>query len=876
MRRPRPVANRKMWAPALVIVLLTAAVLSGLTFTTSSVAAVSPAATTRVSIDAGGRQSTEHSFEPAMSADGRWVAFSTLAPLDPIDLIASSSGTGADVPEYAPDLDVYVRDTVDDTTTLISYGLRTDAGTRTKVPADGPSGQPSISADGRFVAFQTRADNIVSRGYSARIVVCDRGAPGTGAITTECTFTEVSDASEEPSNPHLSAGGELVSYDVAADEVPSVAVRALPEPDPWVGWVSLVTLRRADNGTLLPPAADERVRIGAPPTRMVGDTQYRLTSQGDSVLATGGTHLAFVARYLPVESRGEMFTLVHDYDVNAVDVTPFDVDAAGDPIGAPGRIFGQPALSGDGSRVAFVQRLDESRTTIRLLDRDGDADGTLWPLAGEQLLSGFASRTTAGADGLGAQPAFSADGRYLAFTTPSVGMHNGVDDADRPRSCLDTAKTPAAGTSWCDIVVRDIVLDRQRDQAGLPRLPAELASPSLQTGCDAHTAGATCEGTGDSGLPGGDPGRPVDGSAVLSADGSVIAFGSDAPDLIGDPADTNGKSDVFQRRFSPTLTGGPQDFGRVPLGSEAIRDVALAHAGAGPLRVSAVTVTGADAADFAVFPGESCTTVVLRATEQCTVSVRFRPGAFGPRTAVLRVEPARGGPVSVALTGIGVPAPASSFAATPARLDFGARGVLRVGPEQTVTVRNPGTAPLNVLTVQLGAPTASTFPADYQVTADACGARQVPPGGTCQIRVRHRPKAVGDRPGVLRIGYVGTATLTHSVPLTGAGTPPTLTASPALSPARRVVQVSGANFPPASAVTLTLFGMPGNTVARADANGAFRVPFVLLPNTWTGNHPLTGTVQPASAPTVAGPLTATMDFLVVPGSPVPPDFDSRR
>jgi hypothetical protein len=51
---------------------------------------------------------------------------------------------------------------------------------------------------------------------------------------------------------------------------------------------------------------------------------------------------------------------------------------------------------------------------------------------------------------------------------------------------------------------------------------------------------------------------------------------------------------------------------------------------------------------------------------------------------------------------------------------------------------------------------------------------------------------------------------------------------------------------------------------------------VLLPNTWTGKHPLTGVVQPASAPAVVGPLVATMDFLIVPGSPVPPDFDSRR
>jgi hypothetical protein len=49
-----------------------------------------------------------------------------------------------------------------------------------------------------------------------------------------------------------------------------------------------------------------------------------------------------------------------------------------------------------------------------------------------------------------------------------------------------------------------------------------------------------------------------------------------------------------------------------------------------------------------------------------------------------------------------------------------------------------------------------------------------------------------------------------------------------------------------------------------------------MPNSWTGKHPLTGEVQPASAPGLVGPLAATMDFLIVPGSPIPPDFNIRK
>jgi hypothetical protein len=219
--------------------------------------------------------------------------------------------------------------------------------------------------------------------------------------------------------------------------------------------------------------------------------------------------------------------------------------------------------------------------------------------------------------GRGAQPAFSADGRYLAFTTPTPGMHNGTDNGVLESSCLG----PGDNQSYCDIVVRDVIVDHDRAAAGLPRLPAELASPSA--GC----TGNPCEGTGDSGLPlttGGD-GRSH-GAAVLSSDGAVVAYGSAAADLIAGGADTNRHLDVFRRRFAPALAGDPQDFGQVPLGTEAIKDVPLTHVGAGPLSVTAVAVDGAD---FDVFPGEACTTVVLHATEKCTVSVRFKPTVLG-------------------------------------------------------------------------------------------------------------------------------------------------------------------------------------------------------------------------------------------------------
>ena len=80
----------------------------------------------------------------------------------------------------------------------------------------------------------------------------------------------------------------------------------------------------------------------------------------------------------------------------------------------------------------------------------------------------------------------------------------------------------------------------------------------------------------------------------------------------------------------------------------------------------------------------------------------------------------------------------------------------------------------------------------------------------------------------------------------------------------------------AKGVGVNRLGMPGQTTAKAGPDGTFHVPFVILPNIWTGKHPLNADVLPATAPGLTGPLRATLDFVIVPGSPVPPDFDNRK
>ena len=82
---------------------------------------------------------------PAISPAGRFVAFeSTATNLSPDD-----DHSGRDFS------DIFVRDTMTNTTTLVS---RTADG----APADGDSSNPSISANGTYVAFDSVAHNLSS------------------------------------------------------------------------------------------------------------------------------------------------------------------------------------------------------------------------------------------------------------------------------------------------------------------------------------------------------------------------------------------------------------------------------------------------------------------------------------------------------------------------------------------------------------------------------------------------------------------------------------------------------------------------------------------------------------------------------------------
>lgn len=151
--------------------------------------------TTRVSVESGGGQAngssgTQDQRPTAISADGRFVAFtseaSNLAPGD----------TNAD-------LDVFLRDRAERVTRRVSVGSNGQQ-------ADGSSSMPSISAHGRYVAFASIASNLVAGDTNETVDIFVRVA-GTG--TKRASVSSIGQqANDESSQPAISADGHFLAF----------------------------------------------------------------------------------------------------------------------------------------------------------------------------------------------------------------------------------------------------------------------------------------------------------------------------------------------------------------------------------------------------------------------------------------------------------------------------------------------------------------------------------------------------------------------------------------------------------------------------------------------------------------------------------------
>lgn len=180
--------------------------------------------TTRVSVDSTGVQANANSGKFDMSADGRFVVFDSSAS----NLVAGDTNGR---------VDVFCHDRQTGQTTRVSLGASGQQAT-------GDCRWPSISTDGRFVAFQSSDNNLVSGDNCVQedIFLRDRQLGTTilvsTSITTGQTFT--------PRNaPDLSADGNTVVFDSAATDLVSTDLNNVNDVFAWsrlTGGISLVSL----------------------------------------------------------------------------------------------------------------------------------------------------------------------------------------------------------------------------------------------------------------------------------------------------------------------------------------------------------------------------------------------------------------------------------------------------------------------------------------------------------------------------------------------------------------------------------------------------------------------------------------------------------
>ena len=286
--------------------------------------------TIRVSLSSDGGQLAAHSFRPAMPRDGNQVAFDTVAAAVPGD----TNGT----------FDVYVRNVVSGTTTLVS--LVSHGGI-----ADGHSFFASLSGDGRYVTFMSSGTNLVvgDNATFSDVYVHDRTTGITRRISASAGGIPGNGSSEAP---RISDDGAFLSFESAASNLVPVDPNGLNKDAFVTRWRSVAAqpdinlLRNGDFAA----GFFRWIQFALPePDDIVLNTTggvlqfYREAGSTQAVVlqGTGGQLPAFApitASFQLANSgpgRKRITALIHDGDFSDLSVCTFFLDA-----GAPMRTYG--------------------------------------------------------------------------------------------------------------------------------------------------------------------------------------------------------------------------------------------------------------------------------------------------------------------------------------------------------------------------------------------------------------------------------------------------------------------------------------------------------------------------------------------------------
>jgi Tol biopolymer transport system component len=403
--------------------------------------------TQRVSVDSSGAQADSASLLPVISPDGRYVAFESIAS----NLVPGDTNIT---------WDVFLRDRWLGTTQRVSVatgGAQSDSACR----------RPAMSADGRVIAFHSRATNLVAGDTNGTddVFVRDRHSATTARVSLANGGVEAHGNSRDAA---MSADGRYVAFESDA-------------PDLVAGDTNLavdVFVHDRTTGTT------ERVSVAT------GGTQANSASMHASISADGRyvAFHSFATNLVPGDTNGSIDVFVRDRQLGTTDRV--SVDTGGAQANSDSL---WPCISADGRFVAF----ESSASNLAA----GDTN-LAWDVFVHDRQTGTTERVSVGSgsglvqgDGGSHAPSISSDGRFVAFESDATNLIGGDTNGVR------------------DVFVRD------RERARTERVSIASASAGL------------AQGDGDS------------TSARITDDGRFVTFASGATDLVS--GDTNAQDDVF-------------------------------------------------------------------------------------------------------------------------------------------------------------------------------------------------------------------------------------------------------------------------------------------------------------------------------------------
>jgi Tol biopolymer transport system component len=381
---------------------------------------------------------------------------------------------------------------------------------------------PSISADGRFLAFQSDATTLVAGDTNnvADIFLRDRALGLTTRLTMGLGGAETNGSS---SAPQISADGRVVTFLSWALNL--VAGDTNAQPDVFVHDITTgITTRASVNS-----AGVQANAISFAPT-ISADGRYIAFHSAATNLVTGDTN-------------GAWDVFVHDRSLATTTRAVSSITA-----GQPNGPCAAASLSADGRFLAF----HSSATNLVA----GDTNAA-WDVFVRDLVTGVTERVSLSSAGVpgnagSVEPSLSADGRFVAFHSAATnlvsGDFNAAEDVflrDRTLGLTVRASVGAGGLEG-DSVSRKARLSADGRVVVFESNASTLDPGDLNTTWDvfAHDriTGLTEIVSVDSNGGGGDYASNV---GALSANGRFVVFQSYATNLVG--GDTNNTRDVFLR-----------------------------------------------------------------------------------------------------------------------------------------------------------------------------------------------------------------------------------------------------------------------------------------------------------------------------------------